>query len=262
MIEQTLINDANKIEALVDIDMKDFIIDGIHKALDDPNTITNGINYINIFDSIVKKVIDENYDNPELVNDIKNEKEKVYSDIKSAIEEKLEISIDLEPFLPSEQYDVIHIMYSYFINDYHSNMVEFLTNYIIKNKKSIFNSLIENKSKKEVTDALAKKLYKNSKDAVIMSNTYKILKCVLQGDIEPMEFLKYLFKNISPTNKVVSDMILKHIDQPITFNANFYEIYTSFALNDDRVLIDLMTSLQMKLYNIFPKNESNPILFN
>lgn len=261
MVEGKLMIDSDRLDTLIDIDMKDFIVNGVHNSIKNPNTVHNDINYISIFDAIVKKVNNEE-DDDDLINQLKNEKETLYCDVKNMLEDNLNMTINLETCLPGEQYDIVHILYSYFVNEYHSNIVEFLTNYIVKNKKSIFMNMTENRTKKEVTDALAKKVYRNSKDAVIMSNVYSIMKTIMGGDIDQDEFFKHLLKNISPTNKVVSDLLLKHIAKPIAFDADFYSNYMSFALSNESIIIDLMVELQIKLNEIFQTNDSSPILFD
>lgn len=224
-------NDLTQILAKFD---SEYILDIITCSLQDiPMSIAvNKPNAIYSLDMKYANNCKQYADNLEVVNNLKQSRYELYLEIIDYICNYFDLDIDKRNIDNQNIYYIAYNMYEIFIN-YYKNTVDFFVSYIIKNKSTIYDAceLSDCKKSKDTSTIYNKKIYKNHKIAIIVSNLDQVIQYI-GGAFIPFDV--YL-KTIYPDNLVMVQMMLDIIAPR---GDHFRSISSMFM---DRVLSDLNT---------------------
>lgn len=174
------------------------------------------------------------------VQQIEQTREDTYREIIELLSNKFNISIDLTNI--QDYYSVAYYLYSFLISDFRNNLVNFFTNYIIKEKNAIYEALnlSEYKKSKDTTTLYNKKVYKNIKLAIINANLEIVLKNICAFDISFDTLLNCIYQDKN---------MVKYIQSIITPNVDFFkEQYVSCIFSNLNPMIT--TAIRMNIQKL------------
>lgn len=156
-----------------------------------------------------------------------NERERIddiREDIYKAIIDKICLYYNLQ-FNETNQdyYTVAFYLYDFLVSSFSSNVINFFTNYIVKEKDYLYNhvGLIEMKKNKDMGMTYAKKLHKDPKLAVINANLEYVVDSISLFDITLDDLLNLLYPNtivelietsVSPKGDLFKDHFVKTVN--------------------------------------------------
>lgn len=119
----------------------------------------------------------------------------------------------------TDYYSIAFYLYSFLVSDFTNNVINFFTNFIIKEKNTLYDSLQLNtlKRSKDSTTIYNKKLYKNSKLAIINANLDYVLDNICGYDISLSNILSYIYKDVNMIKFIETSILPIH-----DFYKNFY----------------------------------------
>lgn len=156
---------------------------------------------------------------PDYVNEIRNNREELYKFILSTIGPKHQIWFKT-PFSEIQDfYSAAYIVYDFLISNFTINVTNFFTNYIYKEKSTIYEALNLSSKKKEVSP-YSKKLFSNNGDnklALIHANLEFVLENICTYDISLETFISITYID----NKVLANALINLIGD----NGDFFRRY-------------------------------------
>lgn len=152
-------------------------------------------------------------------------------------------------------------LYSFFVIKYSRNIVQFIINYIIKNKKNIIEVLKADKSRmsktrKNVTTIATKSLF-GPNDNLIMSNLYFIITNVIPSMDLNEDFLDYFDEN-SMTLRVIRSMFE---DKLTAKYDNIFEEFYRPIIDEDYGYNGIISEVTTELSSIYMSNKNSIDLF-
>lgn len=149
-------------------------------------------------------------------------------------------------FNDSEQdyFSAAYYLYGFLISGFSSGIISFFANYIIREKNSIYEStgLANMKKNKDISTVYNKKIYKNSKLAIINANLEYVIDNICQYDM-PLDVI---------LNSIYTDKnIVKYIDNCIDpINDFFKSFYVPFVQSNIKPLI--LTNIRFEIKKLLP----------
>lgn len=152
-------------------------------------------------------------------------------------------------------YSLAYYMYDFLVSRYNENLTGFYTNYIINEKNPIYDALqlAEVKKNKDSTTLYNKKMYKNTKLAVINSNLERVINAMGGFDITYETILntiytqpvaRFLFNNTAPTHDFFKDIYMNSmtgITRPILITNIRLEIHRQAVSEDSMNIVPVKT---------------------
>lgn len=223
----------------------DYILDMITCQLNTMTALNYSSNKINAIFSLDTKYKDEclkYFNNPEIINGLKADRFESYMEIIDFISNYFNIDVDRGNIMDDNIYFLTYYMYDLFVH-YYTNMVNFFVSYILKNKSNIYEmyDLAQYKKDKDSSTLYNKKVYVDSKLAIIVSHLESIIRNIANLDITFDEYLKTIY-NDEP-NVVIS--ILSYI-RP---RDNYFKNMIYKILNDINSNLTLISDVRMQLSN-------------
>lgn len=163
----------------------------VYYNTDKPNIIVSFEDYFKQLSAI--------YSDTESMAAIKNKRDEVYSKCIEIICSKFDIFYNLDDI--QDKYSAAYYLYDLLISSFDKNVTAFYTNYIIKEKNSLYEAfrLEELRKEKDSLTIYSKKLYKNNKIAIISANIDYVVNQMMALDISFDIILNIIYadKNIS-----------------------------------------------------------------
>lgn len=233
-------NDLSSILSKFD---SEYIMDIITCALNSQSAITNTKkpNGIYSLDMKYTQEVLENEDNKILIQQLKEHRIMLYMEIIDYICNCFDINIDRSNITEQNVYYIAYHIYDIFIN-YYYNTVQFLVGYILKYRTELYDvlQLQDYKKNKDTSTIYNKKVYKNSKIAIIVSNLEKVIECIASYNISFAYFIKYIY-----SQQAVQDSILEVIPE----NADLFRKSISKIMGDPALRQNLISDVRVELSN-------------
>lgn len=154
-------------------------------------------NIVASFESYFKQLI-STYTDVDTINQIQEKRLETYKEIISILCSEFQFSFNYEEI--QDYYSSAFYLYSFLVSDFSINLVSFFSNFIIKERNNIYESLKLNDMKKNKDNSTLynKKIYKNSKLAIINANLDYVIDNICVFDITLSDILNniYVDKNI------------------------------------------------------------------
>lgn len=191
------------------------------------------------------KATKENY--PDSITDIEYCRGTTYSNIISILCNYYDLEITRSD--NTDLYSVAFILYRLLVSDFADNLVNFLTNYIIKERNFIYEglNLSELKKSKDSSTLYSKKIYKNGKIAAMHANLEMIVDYISGFDITFEQILNTIY-----SDKNLVSFILSVVQPKSDF---FKKYFMSYLFTEHRPVI--LTSVRLRLQEIASDNITN-----
>lgn len=213
----------------------DYIYNIMEHNLDTKNTISilKPINLVYTLEQNFKQLLAEY---PHKSDEINNVREETFNEIIDKIENRYNLTVNFE----SDIYTIAYVMYDFFVCNFSSHMISFYSTFILKEKNSICEALNLNDLKKnrDSTTLYFKKIYKDTKIAVIVANIDKIIDAISTYDIKLSNiFDTVLSKNIS---YLISESIIDN-------NDNFLRNEYNSIIQSNIYRADYITNIRLNI---------------
>jgi len=221
----------------------DLIKASIEEQIKDP--MSNNRNYIQyIIDKcdVCKNVFKGNEDAITTIDKALNE---FFIDIVNAIDDRFNLSIDLNEIAGTNDLNEIAVvLYEFFILRYRKNIYKFIKNYIKRNKASLVD-YYSDKTTKDVTTLSYKNTIKDPDDLVIVANLPSIINYIVSLDIDTFDFVDLCAGKSNFNASVIKGLIAAN-----KIIGNFVSSYISISLDDHDYLIDeIQTDIKVSITN-------------
>ena len=142
-----------------------------------------------------------------------------------------------------DYYSAAYVLYSFLISDFKNNMINFFTNYIIREKNGLYDALgmASFKKSKDSSTVYNKKLYKNGKLAIINANLEYVLDSICNFDI-PLDVLLNTTFTDKNYVKFIENMI-----QPIQ---DFFKFAYVPIIKEPGLRPILITDIRLKIQSL------------
>ena len=212
------------------------ITDSIRQRLQ-INQVTNN-NLVKSYEYYFKDLLNTYEDNKE---DIIGTRNTAYIDIIRVICIEYNLTINYENI--QDVFSCAYQLYDFLISNFKENIENFYVNFIFKEKNSIYNSLNlgELKKNKDTSTIYNKKIFKNSKLAVISSNIEYVIDAINTMDFSFTDVLNIIYPN--------DKYLIKTISNIVTPNGVFFKDFIVSAINSQIKAI-LLTNIRLKLQQL------------
>lgn len=236
------ITSENEIAVILSRFNSDFVFDIIKDTL--ANKFTNCV--FNIPGPNVVAAFEQNFKNlkelhPADSQNIENVRVETYKEIISVLCK--EYNLEFIDTGECDYYSIAFYLYDFLAGNFSTHLVEFFTNYIIKEKNSIYDLLNMDsfKKNKDVTTLYNKKLFKDSKLAVISANLENVIRNMAQFDFDMYSILQQVY----PIKLVVNGLA-----SCVQQRDDFYKNYYWGAFKDHYVAPVLITNIKLQIQSI------------
>lgn len=236
-------NEAASIIAKFDMEMIDDVID---QALE-TKFRSYSPRLLNLVDSIEQVFKSDIAQFPQLTNDLIQKRFTIYSHIinKVLAAHNLQLLVDTTAY--PDIYSLAHMIYDLLVANFNSNVIAFFTNYIVKEKSTIYEALNLVDKKSDMANAVySKKIFKNGKNsklAIIHANLDFVVSTICGWDIDLAGFISYAYIDNRPIANALIPILADNgrffLDHIVGFyNQNFAVMSTNikFALQNNAVM--------------------------
>lgn len=237
---------------LIDSLTDELLLENIYEQIRNSINIDNGNNYIETFETRYNTLITR-YEETELGTTLKATSEEFYNNINNELnkEKGIQSNIDL-----SINKLIIKTLYEFFVLDYKENLINFLFNYIYRNKKSIIANYEDDK--KTVDYISLKKILKNKSDIIILSNLYSIVNDISNMDIDYKDLIQTIIEDdpSEMNNYILHNLLVKkEFTDKIFIEKDFVSKFLLPLRMKQDGYAQVISKLQFKIYNSSIKKE-------
>lgn len=202
-------------------------------------------NIVASYEQNFKQLLAEYPDNKEYIQSVRNDN---YIQIINILCSKFNLTPNISQI--QDLYSSAYYLYKFFISDFKTNIINFFANFIIKERNGIYESLhlAEFKKSKDTSTLYNKKVFKNTKLAIIASNLDYVLDNLSNIDIPFDNLLNIIYLNDKNT--------VKTIEYLVTPNGDIYkELYINAIKSSLRPL--LLTDIRLKIQSLSINEDIN-----
>lgn len=207
----------NEVSVILSHIESDYVIDVVKNSLKQRflriDNIITPPNIVNSWEQFFKQLL-LRYTADEDQQNIKNVREQTYKEIIGLICEEFNLQFNDQDI--EDYYSPAFYLYDLFISNFGTYLILFYSNYIIKEKNGIYDSmgLIDYKKKKDTSTLYNKKIFKNNKLAVIISNLDYVINNMCAFDISFDMILNTVYQD---------KYMIKFIQNIVSPRDNFYQ---------------------------------------
>lgn len=184
------------------------IRDNIHKKFD-----TYQMNIPNVVASFEQyfKQLQMIYNNPTDISNIENVRIETYKEILYILGKEFNLEIDFENI--QDYYSITYYLYDLLVSGFNNHVINFFTNYIIKEKNGIYDLLNLGvlKKNKDTSTIYNKKIYKNAKIAIINANLEYVVDSMSGFDITFNMILNTIYQDKNMV-KMIESVVAPRVD--------------------------------------------------
>ena len=212
------------VESLLDALSLDVVKRNIEQQID--GTISPNRNFLSVVIAKFNAIIENKVD-PEEINEIKNEMLEFSSHLVAKICDRYRIGIDPVTDDSMEYLDILNNLYKFFVYDKGFYVKTFVLQYIIRNKRSIIESLEIDSKKTDITSNALRKRNLSNDDVAILSQINEVIDYVKDSvELGPLEFLDV----IDDGDYVVNELIDYYTDNILC--GDFTHQYVSEVIDE------------------------------
>lgn len=186
------------------------------------------------------------YDNPDDLNKIEETRQNTYKTILEILANAYALDINYENI--QDYYSIAYYLYDLLVSEFSNKMVDFFTNYIVKEKNVLYDTLQLNnlKKSKDTSTIYNKKMYKNTKLAIINANLEYVMDCICGFDITFNTILNTIYQDKN---------MIKFIENIVSPKIEFFTSYINMLRSPIRPII--LTNIRLSIQNISMNEEIN-----
>lgn len=245
--EYAIITD-NEVSAMLSYFSHDFIYSVVTKSIKEKIRSYNMAmpNIVVSYEEHFKQMI-ETY--PDSTNTILTTRNDVYTEIIKLLCDSYQVIYDDNDL--QDRYSSAVYLYDFLVSNFQNNIVEFFTNYILKEKNNIYEVLnfASFRRNKDSSTIYSKKVYKNTRLGVICANLDSVIDNISVFDIDFHTYITTVY-GYNDRN------IAKHIETVLRPINDFFKdhIVSCFQTGMRPVLV---TSIRLKLQELTAENDLN-----
>ena len=233
----------------------DMIEDMISAQLENPLTHNIFEDYLTLINDREESLREDYEDDSDFMKAFLEFKDSIYNKIRQAAQDRFGITINSEGDDVVEKLAIENI-YRIFFLEYQDTIKNLITSYIYKNRKGEIQSWVE--AKKDIFSSSARKTYKDTREALIMSNISLVISKVLDVYMSDDECVEYMqFDNFSPS----IDSFIDNFNGGIIITDNLFDnLKTPYVMGveDDASIESVVRAdVQKDLYDKFQTEEIN-----
>ena len=233
----------------------DMIEDMISSQLENPLTHNIYEDYLTLINDRESSLRDEYEDSSDFMKAFMEFKDSIYNKIRQTALDRFGITVNAEGDEVLEKLAIENI-YRIFFLEYQDTIKNLITSYIYKNRKGEIQSWVE--AKKDIFSSSARKTYKDSREALIMSNISSVISRVLDVYMSDDDVIEYMqFDNFSPS----IDSFIDNYYNGIIITDNLYDnLKTPYVMGieeDASIESVVRADVQKDLYDRFQTEEIN-----
>lgn len=224
--------------------------ENIYTQINNYNYFESNINYIELFNNRYNFLIEKFNDTPDLLSQLKTLKHDFYYKIYFALSEKFKFQ--LNSFNEENFYIYTSALYDFFVLNYSENIIEFLTDYILSNKKNLISNF-DLKNKKMESESY-KKLLKNKSDVIILSNIISIIRLICTQDFSTDDLIDILYEN-DPDEysfNIINELVN---NGTLVFDKEFQNKFFDIIINERDGYSNFINEIKFRLISEMPKKE-------
>lgn len=210
------ITTENEISVILSHFNSQFILDVIRDNINQKYNLyqMNMPNIINSFENYFKQ-LKMTFDNPDAINEIEYTRIETYKEVLNIL--SIEYGLEINYELIQDYYSVTYYLYEFLVSGFNVAMINFFTNYIIKEKNTLYEvlQLNEMKKNKDISTIYNKKVYKNAKVAIINANLEYVIDALCGFDIEFSHILNTVYQDKN---------MIKFIESIVAPKVDFYKL--------------------------------------
>jgi hypothetical protein len=227
----------------------ELLLENIYDQIETPILdLYDPTNFIDVFESRYKFLSVRFKDTPDFIIALNDTRRHFYISIFDKVCNKFGFEIDLTT---ERTYVITKVLYEFFILNYKENILNFITEYITENKKSLVASFDDGSKNLDLVSL--KKVFKNKNDAVILSNIYRIIDIITRQELSAKNILG-LITQVDPSefsNFFIESLFIK--DDVVSIKDSFSNVFLNVLIKKGDGYTKIINELQMELFSIFPK---------
>ena len=204
-----------------------------------PSAYTNNPNVIDAWDLNFKQII-EYYNNPDMTERLTTLRADTYKEIIDRVCKYHEMNFTVEEI---NLYTAAHYIYQFFVSQFLFYMDSFFANYIIRETDAIFDAMDLNnmKKNKDASTIYNRRVYKDEKIAIIVSNIDRVIRYISNIDFS----FDYILYNCGLT-KQEADYMLSIVSP----QSDFFKQHYVAVLNNEFVRPNHLTNIRFMIRNL------------
>lgn len=231
----------NEISVILAHFNKDYIFDIIKSNISDRFKYTqlNMPNIINSFERYYKQIKVTHDNLPSIVKEVDEARNETYREVISILTKEYNFTFNYDEF--QDLCSIAYYLYDFLVCNFTNNIVTFFTNFIITERNGLYEALnLSNmKKSKDSSTIYNKKVYKNTKLAIINANLEYVLDNIVNFDIT----LSCLLNNIYQDKNIV-----KYLELAIIPIQDFFKNIIVPIYQNPRLKTAIITEITMKLH--------------
>lgn len=244
------ITTENEISVILSHFDSQFILDVIRDNINQKFNIyqMNMPNVVNSFENYFKQ-LKMTYTNQDHINEIENVRIETYREIIEILAHEYGLEVNYDNI--QDYYSIAYYLYEFLVSGFNEALVNFFTNYIMKEKNTLYDLLQLNdlKKNKDTTTIYNKKLYKNIKLAIINANLGYVMESLYGFDIEFSHILNVVYQDKN---------IVKFIESIVSPKFDFYKL-AYVRMLQSQVGPILLTNIRIEINKQSINEEMNKI---
>lgn len=229
----------------------ELILESIMEQIDNPfNNTSKNTDYLELFNTRYSYLTSVYNNSTSFIDKLNVVRDNIYNEIFKRIVNKFNISYTDNGFDINE---TANSLYHFFCLDYRDNIIEYLINHIMKERKSLSANLSEPQYSKTLSANALKKVIKNRDIALILANINEVIKNLISRENDNLEVIKSIcnYDIAEVTNFHINQYFL--IDFSMSPNADFNQIYFGILLNKEEGYSSIINDVKTKIFNIAEK---------
>lgn len=178
---------------------------------------------------------------PESVEELEAQKNRLLSLILDTISQECEVQIEIPE--NASLYSYTYYIYDFLVSNFKQYLINFFTNYIVKEKNSIYQNMNLSMYKKEknTSTKYGKTLYTNPKMAIITSYLHLVIQNLTAYDISLETILYNVYSNSSIITSILESVF------PIN---DFYQTQYVSLITNPYISQSIISNIRFALHNI------------
>ena len=190
--ENTVLTEAETDVILSEL-KDELLLESILEQIKNPlNSSYGNSDYLEIFRMRYNYLKEAYGSNKNFIKKLKELKYKIYFEIFDEIVRKF--NLEYSPSNLSIE-DCVYDLYSFFVLNYKDNIVDYIINIIIKEKKNLVKDLKHAKYSKSIGCSSLKKIFKYKEDAIILSNITNIINNIVNLERDNLDVISDICEN-------------------------------------------------------------------
>ncbi len=248
---ETFSTEVNEVEDIMSQMHFELVAEEIDEQIE--NTFTKSPkNFLELYNDRYKYFKETYGDNDDFMSQLKQLRDQTHEEIIKKIAAKFELTY--EEVKPK----IAKALYEFFILNYEENMVAFIKNFILKNKKWVVGEIksMNTRRTRDTSYVASKGIMSNQQEALIITQINRIVFDILPTAFDQdddTDFLSYIVDyDDTNVNGIIKKLFVEK--QTISCDSNLLEMFMAPVLNKEDGYAEVVSTVVTELYSAYKKN--------